>query len=48
MNEQIIKTTGSFFEEKEMVVDKAEEFIKQLELLEYDNELTDAVDNLNT
>lgn len=36
MNEQIIETAGSIFEEKEMVVDKAEEFIKQLELLGLD------------
>lgn len=38
MNEQIIESTGSICEEKEKVVDKAEEFIKQLELLGYDQQ----------
>lgn len=36
MNEQIIEKSGSIFEEKKRVVDKAEEFIQQLEILGYD------------
>ena len=35
MKEQIIDNTGSIYKEKQKVVDKAEEFIKQLEELGY-------------
>lgn len=36
MNQQMIEETGSTFKEKQMVVDKAEKFITQLEVLGYD------------
>lgn len=36
MNEQMMEKTGSVFEEKQVVVEKAEKFINQLEVLGYD------------